>query len=100
MSTNFWVIKHLEFAMRADDKKEMAARILAVITRLNISALLEEDDIKKTHLLSLILESKQCQSCAWWTHANELGSFCGNVLVKEKNLEGNCNYHLEKQKED
>jgi hypothetical protein len=44
MSTNNWVIKHLEFAQKANDKDEMVLRIQSVIDRLNVSHLI---DIKK-----------------------------------------------------
>ncbi len=39
MSTNNWVIKHLEFAQKAEDKEEMIYRIQAIIDRLNVSKL-------------------------------------------------------------
>lgn len=36
--SNSWLIKHLEFAQKADDKEEMIYRIQAVIDRINVLA--------------------------------------------------------------
>lgn len=37
MSTQKWIVEHLEFALKADTVEEMRYRIRAVITRLSIS---------------------------------------------------------------
>ena len=44
MTTQAWITKHLDFAMKAKTLEELKLRLQVIVTRLDISPLVEDDD--------------------------------------------------------